>query len=211
MILSQRYRLQQTQLRLQTGVLRRIVLHHTVGGSAKSTFDYWASTTERVGTAYLIERAGTIYETFDPAKNWAYHIGLGSNNADNAESIGIELCSAGGLTKRDGKYYAFGVYSRNTEVKAEDVYDNGTFYRGFQYFARYTDAQIAAALELTEKLLDTYPTIERKTPKDHTGYCAGWKAFGGVVSHTHLRTDKSDVHPGFPWERLIQNSNLQVL
>jgi N-acetyl-anhydromuramyl-L-alanine amidase AmpD len=210
MILVQKYRLPQTQLLPQNGKLRRIVLHHTAGASAKSTFDYWASTPERVGTAYMIERDGTIYETFDPAKYWCYHIGSGSNNRDNAESVGIELCSAGGLKKRDGKYYAFGVYSPKTEVNAADVFDNGTLYRGFQYFARYTDAQIASALELIEKLLETYPTIERKTPKNHTAYYNDWKNFGGVVSHTHLRADKSDVHPGFPWERLIQNSNLQV-
>lgn len=52
-----------------------IVLHHTVGGSAKSTFDYWRTDPEHIGTAYIVERDGTIYEVFSP-ECWAYHLGL---------------------------------------------------------------------------------------------------------------------------------------
>lgn len=45
---------------------RQIYLHHTVGGSAKSTVDYWNKTPERIGTAYIVERDGTIFEVFPP-------------------------------------------------------------------------------------------------------------------------------------------------
>jgi len=77
---------------------RQIYLHHTVGGSAKSTFDYWNKTPERVGTAYIVERDGTIFEVFPPAY-WAHHLGLkeAHNRRVNMESIGIELASEGAL------------------------------------------------------------------------------------------------------------------
>ena len=76
----------------------QIVLHHTVGGSAKSTFEYWEGDQQCVGTAYIIERDGTVYEVFDP-HYWAHHLGLrtANNRAVNQKSIGIELASEGAL------------------------------------------------------------------------------------------------------------------
>ena len=47
-----------------------ICLHHTVGGSAVSSFNWWLNDQRLVGTAYLIARDGKIHEVFDPEKNW---------------------------------------------------------------------------------------------------------------------------------------------
>jgi N-acetyl-anhydromuramyl-L-alanine amidase AmpD len=194
-----------TQYRAKETAKTGIVLHHTVGSSAKSTVDYWKSTNERVATAYIIERDGTVYECFDP-RFWAYHIGTGSNDADNKRFIGIELASAGALNqKQPGKFYD----TFNNLVKPKDVYENGTTYRGFRYFAAYTEAQIAAQIELIEYLLKLFPTIPRQTPQDHTGYLPSWKTFEGIGSHTHFRVDKTDVHPGYDWNRLVRHCNLQ--
>ncbi|HEY4611468.1 MAG TPA: N-acetylmuramoyl-L-alanine amidase, partial [Bacteroidota bacterium] len=94
---------------------KQIYIHHTVGGSARSTYSWWLSDKSKsggvlkVGTAFLIERDGTIYKCFEP-KYWAHHLGLtiAANVRLNRESIGIELCSEGALTmKPDGKLYAF--------------------------------------------------------------------------------------------------------
>ncbi len=52
-----------------------IVLHHTVGGTAKSTIEYWKTDPNRIATAYVIERNGEVFEVFDP-KYWAFHLGL---------------------------------------------------------------------------------------------------------------------------------------
>lgn len=76
-----------------------VVLHHTVGGTARSTFEWWQTgdREQRVATAYIIDRDGIIYEVFDPA-HWAYHLGLkGAAGAHDKRSIGIELASEGGL------------------------------------------------------------------------------------------------------------------
>jgi hypothetical protein len=76
----------------------QIVLHHTVGGSVKSTFDYWQQSADRVATAFLIDRNGDTYEVFDP-HFWAFHLGLttANNRRANMQSIGIELASEGAL------------------------------------------------------------------------------------------------------------------
>jgi N-acetyl-anhydromuramyl-L-alanine amidase AmpD len=79
----------------------QIYLHHTVGGSARSTIGWWNTSNIHVGTSYLVDRDGSIYEVFAP-EYWAYHLGLRTNfnKASNMKSIGIELCSEGAL--RDG-------------------------------------------------------------------------------------------------------------
>ena len=52
-----------------------IAIHHTVGGTAESTFRWWRAKRTHVGTAYLVERDGTVFEVFDPSA-WAYQFGL---------------------------------------------------------------------------------------------------------------------------------------
>lgn len=182
-----------------------IVLHHTVGGTAQSTVEFWKSTKDRIATAFIIERDGKIFQCFDP-KFWAYHIGDGSNNADNKRMIGIELASEGALIEKTGQLYKFNA-RRGNEVRRDTVYDNVTTYRGYRYFDAYEKAQIDAVIFLVNTLCDRFK-IPRQTPKDLTNYLPTWKRFTGIVSHTHLRRDKSDVHPGFDWARLEQECNL---
>ena len=60
---------------LTEGPKTGVCLHHTVGGTAASTLDWWKRDGHIVGTAYLIGRDGTIYEIFDPHA-WAWQFGL---------------------------------------------------------------------------------------------------------------------------------------
>src|SRR3972149_4662478 len=81
-----------------------IFWHHTAGTTAQGAIDWWNQTPVAVGTAYLIDRDGTIFEVFDP-KLWAYHLGV-KNDDDYIEknSIGIEIVAAGQLyLEKDGK------------------------------------------------------------------------------------------------------------
>src|SRR3990167_7270156 len=75
---------------------RAVVLHHTVGGSAESSFRWWVQDPRVVGTAYLIERDGTIYEVFPP-ECWAGHLGIKDIEAEK-ETVCIELASEAALT-----------------------------------------------------------------------------------------------------------------
>lgn len=98
MNISKELRLTSDQYFQQGFTKTQVYLHHTVGGSAKSTFAYWQGNADRIATAYIIERDGTIYEVFDPM-HWAWHLGLktASNGQANKQSIGIELASEGAL------------------------------------------------------------------------------------------------------------------
>ena len=79
----------------------QIVLHHTVSaGTTNAVRDWFAQTAERVATAFVIGKDGSVLELFDP-KHWAYHIGKGSTSQHNKQSIGIEIVNEGLLTKTD--------------------------------------------------------------------------------------------------------------
>lgn len=182
-----------------------VVLHHTAGGSAKSTFDWWNTTPERIGTAYIVERDGSVIEPFDP-RAWAFHLGVkGTRGSIDRRSVGIEIASEGGLTEREGKLYAFGVVSERTEYRGEVFEWTGPQpWRGFRHFAAYTPAAIEAVIELVNHLCARFDVVRRYPVHEHVEH-----GFTGVAAHHHFRSDKSDVHAGFPWGRLADECQLE--
>ena len=105
-----------------------IALHHTVGGSARSTFEWWLKDHSNnggrrmVGTAYIIGRDGRIHEVFDPA-GWAFQFGLDWPPTRQLKFeqrfIGIELASEGGLIEANGNLYSFDrVSTRSAATRA---------------------------------------------------------------------------------------------
>lgn len=182
-----------------------IVLHHTAGGSARSTFDWWQEgDPKRIATAYVVERDGTIFEVFGP-RFWAFHLGLrGTGGRVDRRSVGIELASEGWLEERDGELLAFG---RPFEG---EVYDHGSEWRGHRHFAAYTDDQVASAIALVDHLCELF-AVPRRTPAKHEGFDRALFEFQGIVGHHHVRADKTDLHPGFPWDRLMEDARLEVV
>lgn len=176
----------------------QIVLHHSVSSSVDSIISSWNSTKDRVGTAYSIDKDGTIYQHF-PDDEWGYHlyVDASSNKVDkkyklrdkilNQQSIGIELVSMGGLTKKGGKWYT--IY--NTTIPEENVEQIN--YRGFKGFDKYTPPQLDSAKILIKHLSEKYSipinpltfniSLEALTSKP------------GLYTHSNFRTDKSDCYP----------------
>jgi len=183
-----------------------IVLHHTEGASAASSVESWTSNPDRIATAYLVERDGTIYEVFDP-KYWAWHLGSGkmlkTNNATlaNNRTIGIELANEGALELKGGKYYCFGSNREyvgrpwgfgNNEVITET-------WRDSTYWAAYPEAQQKATASLVSYLCSRFnipKTIIGKLDYDKSVLLTG----RGVFTHATVRTDKQDLHPGFDFD-----------
>ena len=195
-----------------------IVIHHTVGGTAASTFDYWKNSPERIGTAYIIERDGTIYETFPPDR-WAFHLGLKGADAASGRherrSIGIELASEGALKEYQGNLYCFDTISPRTLFQAKNAVDIGAPWRGRRWFDKYDDAQIASCYGLVKDLIARF-NIPAQTVRDHKGGPQVMDgidrlAFRGVLGHADLRADKTDPHPAFPWADLARFCGLTVL
>lgn len=205
---------------------KTIYLHHTAGSHrADWTINGWnkdrTSTSARlkVATAFVIgglDKKGTdkdgvdgkVYRAFNE-DFWAHHLGLKTaNNVQlNKESVGIEICNYGPLTKtKDGKYLTY----VNTEVDPSQVCDLGFKYRGFQYYQKYSAKQIQSLKELLQYLSTKYSInlkdglLQVIDKPNGAGFEVNNDALSGksgMWSHSSVRRDKFDV---FPQPELIQ-------
>lgn len=179
---------------------QNIVLHHTVSSTAKSALTWWSMTADRVGTAYVVDKDGTIYQAFDP-KYWAYHLGLKTsrNTELNRRSIGIELVNEGPLLKMsDGTYrWNFAPGKSGIRYQGEALPYS---WRGYEHWADYTPEQYAALNALLPMLVDRF----KLKPTLYTGmdYNPAAPDKATIYSHRNVRTDKSDLSPAFDFTRI---------
>lgn len=196
-----------------------IYLHHTAGShrpdwviagwDADDTID---PTTKKkkpraVATSFVIGGIainndntfdGTIYRAFDE-QYWAHHIGStnANNKTLNKKSIGIEICNYGPITKsKDGKFYNY----VNGLVPKDHVIELEKPFRGYKYYHKYSDNQIAAVKFLIQHLISKYPKIKKTTPLvNFDGFELNNDVINGVkygiVSHSNIRKDKFDISP----------------
>lgn len=190
-----------------------VVLHHTVGGSASSTHKWWRDDPRRVGTAYLVERDGRIFETFPP-DCWAWHVNAKAQDLEE-RTIGIELCSEGALQAlqdqaNPGRTLLFGLNGTRNLGDAAVALEQGRAvyfeegWRGYQWFDAYDLRQFNAAAALITWLCQQFrilPRIPLEAPHAEAD-ARRWYAQGGVLHHAMYRPDKSDLHPAFPWVEL---------
>lgn len=158
-----------------------IYLHHTAGGSAASSVNHWNSKPDHIATAYIIDRDGTIYETFPP-EYWSYHLGAGSTKMEQA-SIGIEICSYGALT--DGKTYTGKLIDPAKRVAVD--------FRGESSWEKYTPEQVEAVRQLLVYLMDRFEIKKQEDIEDFYEYRQN--PGPGIWSHTTVRKDKIDIFP----------------
>lgn len=176
-----------------------IVLHHTVSSTAMSALSWWEITQERIGTAFVIDKDGTIYQAFDP-KYWAHHLGLKSNrNIDlNRRSIGIELVNEGPILKSEsGKYWNFTGGAKKVPYKGKTI---DFRWRGFDTWAVYTEAQYKALDSLLPHLVDKFKMNASFYDGMDFNPVAPDKAT--IYSHRNVRPDKTDLSPAFNFEML---------
>lgn len=191
--------------------IKQIVLHHTQGSSAEGALSWWRLTPEPVGTNYIIDKDGTIIETF-PIDKWAWMIGISSNSNDvnkifktqkyssNIEqmAVGIEIVSQGELIKIDNKQLGHNYYfeAGNRYINPTDVCVLDKEHRGYRYYAKYTDAQLASLSFLAVKLCSDFKI---KVNDKFDIFDINLKALQGVegiYSHVCYRSqDKTDVFP----------------
>ena len=199
----------------ETGSKTGICIHHTVGGSAKSTFNWWTQdrtkrgTRLKVGTAFIIDRDGTVFEVFDPAA-WAFQFGLKWPMVKKLKFekrfIGIEIASEGALTESDGKLYCFDRVSDKTLKLRNETFDYGKDFRGYRYFDKYEDAQVDALVGLINELCTRFH-IKKQVPDGLLDFYGDRLSdFQGIIGHSMVRKDKSDPLPDKSlWDRIIND------
>jgi hypothetical protein len=134
-----------------TQVPNSILLHHTVGyGGAQETVDYLP--TKGLSIHYAVGADGKVVQGVDE-KKVAYH-----GNAKNPNSIGIEICTIGGLTLKNGKYID-GYGKIFTPSPSKPVIDLGYSFNYYRYYADLTDIQASALLALLKGIKQRNPGI----------------------------------------------------
>lgn len=187
---------------------KRIILHHTAGGSAQSSIDWWNSTPDHVATAFIIDRDGKVYQNFDP-KYWAYALGLTGGSSIEQTSIQIEICSWGPVQWDESKKNFVAVASPKTIVPHEEVF--ACPYRGNKFYQCYTQAQIDACVTLMGKLVDDFKIpVQEHLEGFWTLSNTPLKVGSGIYSHTTFRKDKSDIFPQPSFLQAIYNKFTKV-
>jgi len=175
-----------------------IVLHHTVSSVGKYVDDWFKADRgkSKVAVAYVVDKDGTVYELFNP-KYWAYHTGTGNRNNIDKRSIAIEVVNEGALIKKGDEYFWFdGKYKYKGEV-----YPAFSKWRGFEYFASYTEKQADSVSNLIFYLWDLFKEIPFKF-SNTLDYDEKWFDFKGIITHANIRKDKTDLSPAFPLYRI---------
>lgn len=195
---------------------KSIFLHHTEGTNAMSAWRWWNSTPDRVGTAYIIDRDGTIIECFDP-KMWAFHLGVrNDDNWHEKHSINIELVSAGKLYQEGNSFRFYPLYPnklRYTTIPKNEVYEFKKDWRGYKHFHKYTQEQSDSLRWLLIELVAKFPTIKvNESIKDFHLYNPDVLKdhLPGIWSHSTVRRDKTDIYPGSDFLKNLEEANKEI-
>ncbi|MGB3076931.1 MAG: N-acetylmuramoyl-L-alanine amidase, partial [Chitinophagales bacterium] len=146
---------------------------------------------------------GVICKCF-PEEKWAHHLGTtAANNAQlNKESIGIEICNYGPITKSANGMLLNYV---NKPVPKEMVVELAKPFQGYKLYHKYSDKQLAAIKELLLDLAARF-NIDLKSGlqpllnqnKGNDAFLLNKDALAGkpgLWTHTNVRTDKFDCSP----------------
>ena len=203
----------------------KIIIHNTVG-VLRSDIAALTKKDWHVSVPYVISRDGTIYELFNP-EMWSYHLGrgaIGGNKVNSKSSIGIELSSYGPLNLVGGNLET--MYSEVTYTDAKgksrktskDIYcgvnetqyftEIDTPFRGYTYFAGYTENQMKSLKDLIDYLCERFDIpkkiLDENVRNEVFKSSAESVEYTGICSHVNfISSGKWDVGPEMDWDYLF--------
>jgi hypothetical protein len=169
-------------------------------GKATTSIDGWNRNADRVGAPWLVDRDGTIYQTFDDS-GWIYHLGLaGTQGRYDRRSVAIEFANEGPLEPDGEQLHAFGKITPNTLYTGPLLAQK---WRGFDLFAQLDEPQVDAGLALTLDIcrrhhIDPvfyYPSTTFDFPRCFQ--------VATILCHSNCRADKTDlILPDWVYEKV---------
>ena len=214
-------------LPLLQSVVDQFVIHFDVCGVSRTCFRVLQDQRD-LSVHFMLDLDGTIYQTLD-LKERAWHA-----TTSNDRSVGIEIANMGAYSARERD--PFNVWYRKTNgttiiTLPPNVGDGGIRTQGFvghparpdpvhgvtqgeeltQY--DFTPEQYAALARLTATLCTVFPKIKCAYPVNDKGELITVKlpkdqleAYGGVLGHFHVQTNKNDPGPAFQWDYVINEA-----
>jgi len=187
---------------------KKIVLHFTAG-FLKGDIEALTKHDQQISVAFVIGRNGNIYNLFQ-SSYWSYHLGKcdqGDNSKDSQQSVGIEISNIGPLKLVENKLLSVydDLYCELTENQFYQKISEP--FRGYQYFASFTNDQYNSLVILLQYLTAKYQIPAKFLPENLRFETSKEAAdFEGIVSHLNFRkTGKWDIGPAFNWQLLEQN------
>lgn len=189
-----------------------VTLHHTVSdGDPARVVQIWDQDSRgSVGTHFVIGRTmtngnpehdGKIVQCI-PMENWAHHVltkrmGFSSNhnNLVNKSYVGIELCSWGALKKEGNRFYTLDGRVRIPDNQVCTLY---TPFRTFQYWHKFSNAQIESLFRLLKALKQELKLDYGKDGKINDWFELSWDAMAlrrVLTTHTNFEYGKFDTYP----------------
>lgn len=209
-------------------VVDQFVLHYDVCGTSRQCFKILHDH-RGLSVHFMLDLDGTIYQTLD-LKERAWHA-----TTSNTRSIGIEIANMGayGDTEKNplGDWYATNADGQTYLTIPRRFGDGGIRTPNFvghparnepvvgevqgrvltQY--DYTPQQYQALARLTATLSQVFPRIKCDYPRDAEGKLitkklpdAELEAYGGVIGHYHIQTNKTDPGPALDWDYVINRA-----
>lgn len=199
-------------------------LHHTAGWhNPYSTIDAWALDDRgAVATEYVLggpsirgnedKFDGEIVKCI-PDGGYGWHLGTG-NNVMHRNSVAVEVCNFGQLTK--GGYYKGTAFVKlnpdkfytyvGTEAHPSQIVELKQPFRGFKFWHKYSDKQIAALKDLILHVAAKHSIDVRKGLIELIKKEGEFKAFDtmdvamcertkGMWTHTNVLRGKVDMFP----------------
>ena len=213
-------------LPLLQNVVDQFVIHFDVCGVSRTCFRVLQDQRD-LSVHFMLDLDGTIYQTLD-LKERAWHA-----TTSNDRSVGIEVANMGAYGTNEANplavWYRPGTNGQPTVITLPaGLGDGGIRTKGFvghparpepvhgvtqghelvQY--DFTPEQYAALARLTATLCQVFPKIKCAYPVDAQGRLIDHKlpnaelaAYGGVLGHFHIQTNKVDPGPAFQWDYVI--------
>ena len=187
-----------------------IFLHHTAGWhNPFKTIDQWSRDDRgAIATEFVLggpsvkgndnKYDGKMVQAF-PEGGYGWHLGKTGSGYMNQHSVGLEICSIGYL---DGQYRSY----VNKKAKDDQVISLTQLFRSRQHWHKYSDKQIEETAKLIKYVADRDNIDVRAGLQKWIKDQGPIKAFGfqedayygkvkGLLSHTNVRKDKTDVYP----------------
>lgn len=188
----------------------QIVIHYTAG-YIKGDLAMLTRTNKHISVPYLLPRFGKILNLWDPVY-WSYHLGptaIGGNTLRSKGTIGIEISNIGYLKPIGNNLVTgYGDSDIYCNLNQEEFYTKiSPNFRGFEYFASFTDTQYENLILLLRYLTERFNIPREFLPignRIQSGD-SSITSFNGIISHINYRkSGKWDIGPAFDWDRVIR-------
>ncbi|MES0862261.1 N-acetylmuramoyl-L-alanine amidase [Ruegeria sp. SCPT10] len=185
----------------------KIALHYTAGylggDLGNLTRDNY-----HVSVPFVIAASGKIVQLFDPSY-WSYHLtpgAVGGNERNSSRSVAIEMSNLGPL-ERSGSWMWNYVGSKYCRASETDFFvDLNESYRGYRYYAYFTDEQYQSLNRLLDVLCAEFGIPRTFLPEanryDLFPTASAARNYRGICSHVNFQPPsvKQDIGPAFRWD-----------